>query len=60
MIVFRALQGFTGGALIPMAFSLIVSLLPLHKRATGMALFGLCATFAPAIGPTLGLSLIHI
>ena len=32
MIVFRALQGFTGGALIPMAFSLIVSLLPLHKR----------------------------
>ena len=54
MIVFRALQGFTGGALIPMAFSLIVSLLPLHKRATGMALFGLCATFAPAIGPTLG------
>ncbi|MGY3902367.1 DHA2 family efflux MFS transporter permease subunit [Aeromonas lusitana] len=54
MIVFRALQGFTGGALIPMAFSLIISLLPLHKRATGMALFGLCATFAPTIGPTLG------
>ncbi|MCS3461612.1 DHA2 family efflux MFS transporter permease subunit [Aeromonas sp. BIGb0445] len=54
MIVFRAMQGFTGGALIPMAFSLIISLLPLHKRATGMALFGLCATFAPAIGPTLG------
>ncbi len=50
MIVFRALQGFTGGALIPMAFSLIVSLLPLHKRATGMALFGLCATFAPPSG----------
>ena len=36
-----------------MAFSLIVSLLPL-QAATGMALFGLCATFAPAIGPTLG------
>ena len=54
MIVFRALQGFTGGSLIPMAFSLIISLLPLHKRATGMALFGLCATFAPTIGPTLG------
>ncbi|MHA6999427.1 DHA2 family efflux MFS transporter permease subunit [Aeromonas schubertii] len=54
MIVFRALQGFTGGALIPMAFTLIVTLLPLEKRATGMALFGLCTTFAPAIGPTLG------
>lgn len=54
MIVFRALQGFTGGALIPLAFTLIVMLLPMERRATGMALFGLCTTFAPAIGPTLG------
>ncbi|MDF1763092.1 MAG: DHA2 family efflux MFS transporter permease subunit [Oleibacter sp.] len=54
MIVFRALQGFTGGALIPMAFTLIVTLLPAEKRAVGMALFGVTATFAPTIGPTLG------
>ncbi|MDO6681799.1 MULTISPECIES: DHA2 family efflux MFS transporter permease subunit [unclassified Oceanobacter] len=54
MIVFRALQGFTGGALIPMAFNLIVTLLPLDKRPVGMALFGVTATFAPSIGPTLG------
>ncbi|UXD88318.1 DHA2 family efflux MFS transporter permease subunit [Thalassolituus hydrocarboniclasticus] len=54
MIVFRAVQGFSGGALIPMAFTLIITLLPLDKRPVGMALFGVTATFAPTIGPTLG------
>ncbi|MCL9783975.1 DHA2 family efflux MFS transporter permease subunit [Vibrio sp. S4M6] len=54
IIVFRAMQGFSGGALIPMAFTLITQILPLEKRATGMALFGITATFAPSIGPTLG------
>lgn len=54
MIAFRALQGFFGGALIPLAFRLILELLPDDKRATGMALFGVTATFAPSIGPTLG------
>ncbi|MBL4909476.1 MAG: DHA2 family efflux MFS transporter permease subunit [Alteromonadaceae bacterium] len=54
MIVFRALQGFTGGALIPMAFTLIMTLLPKEKQPIGMALFGVTATFAPSIGPSLG------
>ncbi|MGA6175700.1 MDR family MFS transporter [Delftia sp. zbq_16] len=54
MIVFRAMQGFTGGALIPLAFTLTLIKLPEHHRAKGMALFALTATFAPSIGPTLG------
>jgi DHA2 family multidrug resistance protein len=54
MIVFRALQGFTGGALIPMAMTLVMTRLPASKRAVGMAVFGLTATLAPAMGPTLG------
>jgi MFS transporter, DHA2 family, multidrug resistance protein len=54
MIVFRALQGFTGGALIPLAFTLTLIKLPDHHRAKGMALFAMTATFAPSIGPTLG------
>lgn len=54
MIAFRALQGFFGGALIPLAFRLILEFLPDDKRAVGMALFGVTATFAPSIGPTLG------
>ncbi|MCH2341638.1 MDR family MFS transporter [Pseudomonas sp. NPDC047963] len=54
MIVFRAMQGFTGGALIPLAFTLTLIKLPDHHRAKGMALFAITATFAPSIGPTLG------
>lgn len=54
MIVFRMLQGFTGGALIPMAMTLVMTRLPPDKRAVGMAIFGLTATLAPAMGPTLG------
>ena len=54
MIVLRAFQGFTGGVLIPMAFTLIITLLPKAKQPIGLALFAVSATFAPAIGPTIG------
>ena len=54
MIVFRVLQGFTGGALIPMALTLVMTKLPPSKRAMGMAVFGLTATLAPTMGPTVG------
>lgn len=54
MIVLRAVQGFTGGVLIPMAFTIIITLLPKAKQPIGLALFALSATFAPAIGPTIG------
>ena len=54
MIVLRAVQGFTGGVLIPMAFTLIITLLPKAKQPIGLALFAISATFAPAIGPTIG------
>ncbi len=54
MIVFRMMQGFTGGALIPMAMTLVMTRLPANKRAVGLAIFGLTATLAPAMGPTLG------
>jgi DHA2 family multidrug resistance protein len=54
MIALRAVQGFTGGVLIPMAFTLVITLLPRTKQPVGLALFALSATFAPAIGPTIG------
>ncbi|MCV3739162.1 multidrug efflux MFS transporter [Rhizobium sp. TRM96647] len=54
MIVLRAIQGFAGGVLIPMAFTIIITLLPKSKQPIGLALFALSATFAPAIGPTIG------
>ncbi|MBX9879366.1 MAG: DHA2 family efflux MFS transporter permease subunit [Candidatus Obscuribacterales bacterium] len=54
MIMFRALQGFTGGTLIPMALNIILTSLPLSKRPVGMAIFSVTATFAPSIGPAIG------
>ena len=54
MIVFRALQGFTGGILIPMALTIVLMTLPPAKQPIGMAMFAITATFAPSIGPTLG------
>ena len=54
MIALRAVQGFTGGVLIPLAFTLIITLLPKAKQPVGLALFAISATFAPAIGPTIG------
>lgn len=54
LITFRVLQGFTGGVLIPMAFTLVLKLLPPDERPFGYGLFGMTATFAPAIGPTIG------
>ncbi|HVZ07113.1 MDR family MFS transporter [Rhodopila sp.] len=54
MIVLRAIQGFSGGVLIPLAFLIIITFLPRPKQPVGLALFSLSATFAPAIGPTIG------
>ncbi|MDX7953546.1 MDR family MFS transporter [Lichenihabitans sp. Uapishka_5] len=54
MIFFRAGQGFTGGVLIPTAITIVRTKLPKSQQAVGIALFGLTATFAPAIGPTVG------
>jgi MFS transporter, DHA2 family, multidrug resistance protein len=54
MILFRVLQGFTGGVLIPLSFDVILTYLPSSKQPIGMALFTVTATFAPAIGPLVG------
>src|SRR6266478_3874639 len=54
MIAMRALQGFFGGVLIPMAFTLVFTKLPKAQQPIGLAMFALAVTFAPAIGPTIG------
>jgi DHA2 family multidrug resistance protein len=54
MIAMRGLQGFAGGVLIPMAFTMVVTKLPKPQQPVGLALFALSVTFAPAIGPTIG------
>lgn len=54
MIVFRMLQGLAGGALIPMAMTLLLTRLPPASRPTGLAWLMLSTTLAPAFGPTIG------
>jgi DHA2 family multidrug resistance protein len=54
MIAMRGLQGFAGGVLIPMAFTLVLIKLPKSQQPVGLAIFALSVTFAPAIGPTIG------
>ena len=54
MVVFRALQGFLGGAMIPTVFATTFLLFPGARRAQISVLIGLTATLAPTIGPTLG------
>jgi MFS transporter, DHA2 family, multidrug resistance protein len=54
MIIYRVLQGFTGGVMIPMSFTVINTQLPPSKRPLGLVLWGITATLAPAIGPYIG------
>jgi MFS transporter, DHA2 family, multidrug resistance protein len=54
MVLYRALQGFTGGVMIPISFTVANTMLPPSKRPVGLALFGVTATLGPAVGPYIG------
>jgi MFS family permease len=54
MIVYRAIQGFIGGGMIPSVFAVAFSIFPPSKRGIVSPLIGLVATLAPTIGPTVG------
>lgn len=54
MMVFRALQGFLGGGMIPSAFAALYLMFPPEKRVVPQVLAGLVATSAPTLGPVVG------
>ncbi len=54
MIFGRVGQGFTGGALIPTAMTIIATRLPRHQQPIGNALFGSTVILGPVIGPVIG------
>lgn len=54
MIIFRCLQGFLGGAMIPTTFTVIFILFPSRLQATMGIVLGLIVTIAPTVGPVLG------
>jgi len=54
MIVYRALQGFIGGGMIPTVFAAAYTVFPREKQHIVSPVIGLVATLAPTIGPTIG------
>src|SRR6476469_1741397 len=49
MIAMRGLQGFAGGVLIPMAFTLVLTKLPMPYQRVRLPIFALSVTLAPSL-----------
>jgi EmrB/QacA subfamily drug resistance transporter len=54
LILFRILQGLSGGLLSPLAMTFLFTSVPPEERGSAMAIFGIPMMLGPAIGPTLG------
>jgi MFS transporter, DHA2 family, multidrug resistance protein len=54
LVLFRIMQGFSGGGMVPVASSILVDAFPPQKRGQAFALFGVAVAVAPVVGPTLG------
>ena len=54
LIVFRVLQGLTGGGLQPLAQAILLETFPKERHGHAMAAFGIGILLAPILGPTLG------
>lgn len=54
MIVFRAIQGFTGGAMVPTVFATGFAMFDGPRRAMIPAILGMVSTLAPTLGPSVG------
>ncbi len=54
LIVMRVIQGFAGGAMVPMSQAILLESFPTQEHGKAMALFGVGVVFGPIIGPTLG------
>jgi DHA2 family multidrug resistance protein len=54
LIVFRILQGIGGGALQPLALSILLESFPPKEHGMAMAVFGMGVVFGPILGPLLG------
>src|SRR5262249_31831662 len=57
MIIGRLGQGFTGGAMIPTALTIVALRLPPREQPIGIAAFGLTALIGLRVGPVMGAGL---
>ncbi len=54
LLIFRMIQGFAGGGMVPTSQAILADAFPPAKRGQAFALFGVAVVVAPVIGPTLG------
>ncbi len=54
LILFRVLQGLSGGGLQPLAQAILLETFPKERHGHAMAAFGIGILLAPILGPTLG------
>jgi MFS transporter, DHA2 family, multidrug resistance protein len=54
IVLFRALQGAFGAALVPLSQSVLFSIYPKERQGFAMALFGVGVMVGPVLGPVLG------
>lgn len=54
IVIFRGLQGFFGGSLVPLSQTILRSTFPLEEQGKAMAIWGIGIMAAPILGPTLG------
>jgi DHA2 family multidrug resistance protein len=54
LILFRVLQGFAGGPLMPLSQILLLRIFPKEKAGIGLAIWAMTTTTAPILGPILG------
>jgi DHA2 family multidrug resistance protein len=54
MIVFRVMQGFLGGAMIPTVFPVVYTVFPPRQLAVVMVFISLILNLSSTVGPTLG------
>ncbi|MFO0738492.1 MAG: DHA2 family efflux MFS transporter permease subunit [Labilithrix sp.] len=59
LVVFRAIQGLGGGAIIPTAQTILFARYPKEEHGLAGGLFGLGAVTGPLLGPTIGGYLIN-
>jgi DHA2 family multidrug resistance protein len=54
LVIFRILQGFAGGPLIPLSSTLLISVFPKAKANVALSIWGLMTVVAPIFGPIIG------
>ncbi|MBN9118649.1 MAG: DHA2 family efflux MFS transporter permease subunit [Planctomycetes bacterium] len=54
LILFRVIQGLSGGGLQPCTQGVLLDTFPREKQGQAMTVFGMAALIAPVVGPTLG------